>query len=72
MMSFRGSESIADFADKIKRELEIKAKQLERLNRLGIFEQFTEKVIAKYNSDRYRDCWHKRGIDPPEDLFWFL
>lgn len=51
--SEEGQKSIADFADKINREDEIKTKQLERFNRLGNFEQFTEKVIEKYNSEVY-------------------
>jgi hypothetical protein len=70
--SEEGKKSIADFADKINREEEIKTKQLERFNRIGNFEQFTEKVIEKYNSNKYRDSWYGRGIEPPEDLFWFL
>lgn len=41
----------------------------ERFNRVGNFEQFTEKVIKKYNSDKYRHRWYNRGIEPPEDLF---
>ena len=65
-------KSIADCADKINREEEIKSKQLEKFNMLGNFGRFTEKVIAKYSSDKYRHSWYNRGIEPPEDLFWFL
>lgn len=72
LKSEQGQKSIADFADKINKKKEIKTKQLERLNRLGYFVQFIEKVIKKYNSDKYRDSLYKRGIEPPEDLFWFL
>lgn len=70
--SEEGKRSMTDFADKINREEEIKTKQLERFNRVGNFEEFIEKVIAKYNSDKYRDSWYCRGIEPPEHLFWFL
>jgi hypothetical protein len=70
--SEEGKKSITDYAEKINKKEEIIIKQLERFNRLGNFEQFTEKVIAKYNSDKYRDSWYGRGIEPPEDLFWFL
>jgi len=70
--SEKGKKSITDYAEKINKKEEIITKQLERFNRLGNFEQFTEKVIAKYNSDKYRDSWYGRGIEPPEDLFWFL
>ena len=70
--SEEGQKSNADFADKLNREDEIKTKQLERFNGRGNFAEFTEKVIAKYDTDKYRDGWYKRGIEPPEELFWFL
>ena len=71
--SEEGQKRIADFANKLDREEEIVTRQLERFkDRLGNFEQFTEKVIEKYSSDKYRDSWYSRGIEPPEDLFWFL
>ena len=70
--SEEGEKSITEFADKINREEEIKNKQLERFHNLGNFEHFTEKVIAKYNSNKYRNYWYDRGIEPPEDLLWFL
>lgn len=71
--SEEGQKRIADFANKLEREEEIVTRQLERFkDRLGNFEQFTEKVIEKYSSDKYRHSWYSRGIEPPEDLFWFL
>lgn len=70
--SEEGKKSIAEFAEKIEREERIKTNQLERLHKSGKFLELTEKVIEKYNSDKYRDSWYKRGIEPPEDLFWFL
>lgn len=70
--SEEGQKSIANFVDKINKEDEIKTKQLERFNRFENFELFTEKVIDKYNSAKYRDNWYNRGIEPPEDLYWFL
>ena len=71
--SEEGQKRIADFANKLDREEEIVTRQLERFkDKLGNFEQFTEKVIEKYSSDKYRDSWYSRGIEPPEDLFWFL
>lgn len=59
--SEEGQKSIAEFADKINREEEIKTKQLERFHRLGNFQQFIEKVIEKYNSEKYRYNWYNRG-----------
>lgn len=70
--SEEGQKSIADFVDTLNKEEEIKTKQLERFNRFGNFVEFTEKVIAKYDSDKYKNNWYSRGIEPPEDLFWFL
>jgi hypothetical protein len=70
--SEEGKKSITEYAEKINKKQEIITKQLERFNRLGNFEQFIEKVIAKYNSVKYRNNWYSRGIEPPEDLFWFL
>lgn len=70
--SEEGKKSVTDFAQKIKREADIKTNQLERFNRRGNFVDFVEKVIVKYDSDKYRDGWYNRGIEPPEDLLWFL
>ena len=65
-------KNIADFADKLNREEEIKTNQLERLYKSGKFLELIQKVIEKYNSDKYIDSWYKRGIEPPKSLFWFL
>ena len=70
--SEEGKKSIASHVDKFNKKQEIKIKQLEKFNKIGNFVEFTEKVIAKYDSNKYRDSWYSRGIEPPEDLFWFL
>lgn len=70
--SEEGKKSIAEFAEKIEREERIKTNQLERFYKSGKFLELTEKAIKKYNTDKYRDSWYKRGIEPPESLFWFL
>ena len=36
------------------------------------FNKFVEKVINKYESDKYYDRWYSKGIEPPKDLYWFL
>lgn len=41
-------------------------------NNLNKFSEFVEKVIKKYESDEYIDRWYSRGIEPPNDLYWFL
>jgi len=67
-----GKNSILQFFDDLNKKNEITISQLERLYKTGNFVEFTEKVILKYNDSKYRYRWLKRGIDPPEDLMWFL
>jgi len=72
--SEEGQESIEEWANKINNEHAIKDSQLERafkkygLNIAGV----VEKIVAKYDSDKYRDFWWKKGFEPPEDLYFFL
>lgn len=70
--SEKGKKSIEKFAKKIEREDRINNNQLKRLHESGKFIELTEKSIKKYNTDKYKDRWYKRGIMPPETLFWFL
>ena len=54
-----GQKSFEEWANKIKNEQAIKDSQLERafkkygLNIAGV----VEKIVAKYDSDKYRDFW---------------
>mgnify|MGYP000178554505 CR=1 FL=1 len=74
--SKEGEQSIIDFFKKIEKSKETLTLQLEKFNKLfsttSKFEMFVEKVIEKYNSDQYYYRWMNRGIEPPEDLYWFL
>jgi hypothetical protein len=36
------------------------------------FKNFVERVIAKYDSDDYVRYWYSKGIEPPEELFWYF
>lgn len=72
--SEEGQKSIEEFFAKENRYALMLSSQLERFktkfgNRLA---EFIEKVEQKYNSNKYRDSWYKRGIEPPEDLYFFL
>lgn len=46
--------------------------QINKFHNRNNFKEFVKKVIEKYNSDKYRDRWFKRNIEPPEDLYHFL
>jgi len=72
--SEEGQESIEEWVNKIKNEQAIKDSQLERtFKKYGLnIAQIVEKIITKYNSDKYRDFWWNKGFEPPEDLYFFL
>lgn len=72
LKSEEGKKVMDNFLNKIEIEYEIRNKQLERFNRIGNFNEFVEKVIVKYNSNKYRNFWYNKGIEPPEKLYWFL
>lgn len=70
--SEEGQEKTRKYFQKLADREEIIDKQLERLHNSGNFVEFTEKVIAKYSTKKYRNRYFNRGIEPSEDLFWFL
>jgi hypothetical protein len=70
--SEEAEKTFNDYIDKISIKDNIIRRQLEKLHKSGNFVQFTEKVVAKYNSNIYRDKWYNRGVEPPEYLLWFL
>lgn len=34
--------------------------------------KLVESIIKKYKSEKYRDKWYSKGIEPPESLFFLL
>jgi hypothetical protein len=72
--SEEGKKSFEDWANKIKKKQEISDNQLQRaFNKFGVnISTIVEKVIAKYDSNKYRDFWWNKGFEPPEDLYFFL
>jgi len=77
LKSPEGKASIAAFAQELVNKDNIKASQLARFNeRLEKgtleFASVVERVLEKYNSDKYRDHWYKAGYEPPEPLCFFL
>ena len=69
-----GKKSFEDLANKINNAQSIKDSQLERaFKKYGLnISSIVEKVVEKYDSDKYRDYWWKKGYEPPEDLYFFL
>jgi hypothetical protein len=74
--SEEGKKETEEYLSKIKIKEERYDKQLERFHlryySISQFTDFVEKVILKYDSDKYRDFWYRKGIEPPEVLYWFL
>jgi len=64
-------QSLINFSTKLKLKREIRDKQIERVKKYN-FRKITEKVIAKYDSDKYLDRYRTKSIMPPEDLKWLL
>ena len=50
--------------------------QIDRIHlRFGEEEKFShiiDKILEKYSSDKYRDRWYNRRIEPPETLLWYF
>ena len=69
-----GKASIKKFKAEIEAENRISNSQLERFHEKfsDRFTEIVDKVIAKYESDKYQDSWYKRSIEPPMPLYWFL
>jgi hypothetical protein len=70
--SEEGQKSIAEYLDNLNKRESVLSRQLHRLFMSGRFVEFTRRVVAKYESDEYRDRWYSRGIEPREDLYYFL
>lgn len=74
--SEEGKEHMKNFALRSKQESDMLESQLDRFHAKcsnpELFSNFIEKVINKYESKKYRDNWYGRGIEPREDLFYFL
>jgi hypothetical protein len=69
--SEEGKIATDKYFEKVKNRHDIQLKQLERLHQSNNFNSFIEKVILKYESEKYVKRWYNRGIEPPEELYWF-
>lgn len=72
--SEEGKKRIEEYFTKIKNEENIRNSQIEKFDtkfRTNL-DFIIGKIITKYESDKYKNCWYNRGIEPPEDLYWLL
>lgn len=72
--SEEGERLTKEFFDNLERKERLLENQLERFyEKVGArFSEIVQKVEEKYESDKYKDRWYKRHIEPPEELYWFL
>ena len=71
-----GMKACENYWENIRKKDEIHENQLDRFHLKfkgkKKFTNIVEKIIKKYESKEYKDKWYKRGIEPPEDLYFFL
>lgn len=72
--SEEGQKQTQEFFAKINQKETIVDLQLERAHKKinDRFEEVLLKVIAKYDSDKYKDHWYSRQHEPPDSLFYFF
>lgn len=74
--SDEGKKSIEEYSKKMVLNHKIKNSQLDRfhckIKSSDDFSVFVEKVCDKYDSNKYRNFWYSKGIEPPEPLKFFL
>lgn len=72
--SEEGKKSWANWVNKIRNKKAICDSQLERaFKKFGLnISTIVEKIVKKYDSDKYRDLWWNKGYEPPESLYFFL
>jgi hypothetical protein len=61
-----------DFYIKYENQAKIRNSQLKRFHNCSNKVDFIERVIIKYNSDKYKNRWYNKNIEPPYDLYWLL
>lgn len=74
LKSEKGQALMKEYFGKLANEKKIQESQLKRFDAKfkDNFEFIVEKVLAKYDSKKYRESWYKRSIEPPETLISFL
>lgn len=69
-------QEIDDYISKRRGKDTMEELQLERIHTKYSdpikFAEIVDKIITKYDSDKYRDFWYNKGIEPPEPLFTVL
>lgn len=67
-----GQRSIEEFGKKLNRETEHSDRQVERFKKYSEdrLDEVLEKIIDKYDSDKYVRREHQLGYEPRENLLW--
>jgi len=67
-----GQRSLEEFGKKLEREAEYKSRQVERFKKHAEhrLDEVLEKIISKYDSDKYVRREYSLGYEPRETLLW--
>lgn len=73
-ISLSDEKTISEFVESLKRKEDIISRHIEIFERkyLHRLDEIIEKISDKYVSDNYIDRYYRRGLEPREDLYWFL
>ena len=67
-----GQRSLEEFGKKLNQEAEYRGRQVERFKKYAEhrLDEVLEKIIAKYDSDKYVRHEYRLGYEPRETLLW--
>jgi len=69
-----GKKRTEEYFRKIKNGEDMEQSQVERFwsKYKDDLDSVIEKITSKYGSEKYKDSWYNRGIEPQESLYYFL
>ena len=72
--SEEGKKHMTDYCNKIAMKEVMEQSQIERFHNKykDRIDEVFERLITKYDSDKYRNHEYKMGVEPREPLYWFL
>lgn len=73
-MGMENDDDIEKFIRKSNDQASIVESQLERFHARfsNDLNSIIGKIVERYESEEYKERWYRRGIEPPDDLYWFL
>jgi hypothetical protein len=72
LASEEGQKSLEEFSIKMQADAEYRGRQVERFKKYseGQLDEVLQKIIDKYDSDKYVNSEYSKGYEPREELLW--